>query len=190
MKKLMTLLISSGFLISLIFSGCSSLSVEADVVSTSSNIPVVESGNPVYTVLTTTVDTSTYTKFSTSTTSSEDLKEAPPVDWVTARTADGTGVITMVMRTYDNALTSEDIEYIREYTESLLETVYDPGYPKIVSSSPSDESLDARHVVYIYAVYSDKIPNSFTGTAGNENSCDVCYSHGMEWFAVELVERG
>lgn len=187
MKKLMTLLISSGLLISLIFSGCSSLQVEADDVSTTSSIPMAEIGDPECAVMTTIMDTSTYTKFSTSTTSSGDLKEAPPVDWVTARTVDGTGVITMVMRTYDNALTPEDIEYIKEYTEGLLETVYDPGYPKVVATPELSEG--DRIVAYCYAVYSDRIPNSFWGTAGNESSGDVIYRHAMEWFAKELAEK-
>ncbi len=199
MKKLMTLLISSGLLISLIFSGCSSLEVEAGDVSTTSNIPTVENVDPVCTILTTnlgtimttTVNTSTYTKHSTSTTSGGDLKEAPPVDWVTARTADGNGVITLVMRTYDNALILEDIEYIREYTEGLLETTYVPDHP-VISFSPEASSpgdMDPKTVVYIYAAYSDGVPASFTGTAGNERSCEGCYSKGLEWFAQELAEK-
>jgi hypothetical protein len=111
--------------------------------------------------------------------------DIPPVDWVTARTADGNGVITLVMQTYENSITIEDIQYIKEYTESLLETVYDPGYPKVVATPELSDG--ARIVAYCYAVYSDRVPNSFTGTAGNERSGDALYRDAMEWFTVELA---
>ncbi len=111
--------------------------------------------------------------------------DMPPVDWVTARTVDGNGVITLVMRTYDSALTLEDIQYIKEYTESLLDTVYKPDGP--TATSYPEISDEVRLVVYCYAAYANQIPDSFSGMAGNEDSCESAYSDAMEWFTVELA---
>ncbi|NLL90696.1 MAG: hypothetical protein GX226_06340 [Dehalococcoidales bacterium] len=186
MKKILVILISAAIILSIFTSGCVNQIAKASE-QTSKSIPIIVEGGGSVAIMTTTVNTSTYTKFSSLTTSIKNAIVTPPVYSVTARTADGTGVITMVMRTFDNALGKDDIDYIKEYTESILGSVYEPENPKIVATPEGPE--DAAIVAFCYVVYADRIPNSFWGTAGNEDSCENVYKMAMEWFIKELAER-
>lgn len=114
-----------------------------------------------------------------------DAQAIPPIDSVTVRTLDGKGVVVLVMRTYDQALGLEDIDQIKADAQNILGSEYESEGPKI-SSSP-ELSDGARVVAFAYAVYSDRIPNSFWGTAGNENSGEPVFRHAQEWFIQELA---
>jgi hypothetical protein len=109
----------------------------------------------------------------------------PPIDSVTVKTLDGNGVVTLVMRTYDNALSMEEIEQIKTEAQNILANMYEPDGPKVISTP--ETSGEARFVAFCYAVYTDRIPNSFWGTAGNENSGEPIYRHAQEWFIQELA---
>jgi hypothetical protein len=126
-----------------------------------------------------------FTSGCTSSSTGVDVQITPPVDSVTVRTLDGNGVVTLVMRAYDNALSLEDIERVKTDAQNILENIYEPDGPKVISTPEfSDES---RIVAFCYAVYTDKIPNSFWGTAGNENLGEPIYRHAQEWFIQELA---
>ena len=126
-----------------------------------------------------------FTSGCTGSSSGSSVQITPPVDSVTVRTLDGNGVVTLVMRAYDNALSLEDIEQVKTDAQDILENVYEPDGPKVISTSETSD--EARIVAFCYAVYADKIPNSFWGTAGNENSGEPVYRHAQEWFIQELA---
>jgi hypothetical protein len=111
----------------------------------------------------------------------------PPADSLTVRTLDGNGVITLVMRPFENSLTAKDVENINAEAEKLLGNVYQPEGPRVSSSTTFEGASEPRLVAYCYAVYSDRIPEPCSFWSANDRSLDVIYDRAQQWFFDELA---
>jgi hypothetical protein len=115
------------------------------------------------------------------------ISVTPPIDSVTVKTSDGNGVITLVMRTFEEGLSAEDVNSIRAEAENLLGTVYKPDGPKVTSSTTFEGTEDARLVAFCYAVYSDRVAEPCSFWAANERSVEHIYEQAKEWFFDEVA---
>ena len=111
----------------------------------------------------------------------------PPVAYVKARTYDGSGIVVLVMRTWDNALSEEERQEIRDNAKKELPEILSV----IIDSTtipPDPGSPEMRVLTFCYAIYTDKIPDEFSISTPEENrGYDDIYKSAENWFVEELA---
>jgi hypothetical protein len=105
----------------------------------------------------------------------------PIVDYVKARTYDGNGVVVMVLRTWDNALSEEEITGI----ETSLNIKPLTGNVNEVTVPVTEET---RVIAYCCASYNDEIPKRFSVVAyASDKEHEKAYTLAENWFIEELA---
>ncbi|ADJ26837.1 hypothetical protein Dehly_1557 [Dehalogenimonas lykanthroporepellens BL-DC-9] len=112
----------------------------------------------------------------------------PPVEFVSAKTYNDNGLVVLYMRPFDNEITNEEIVFIKsELLEYYPQFYYDPdGVLKAVDPLPTFP-VGSKLVAFGYAIYNDRISNSYYGSIGNATDISPVYEKAQEWFINELA---
>jgi hypothetical protein len=111
----------------------------------------------------------------------------PPVDYVKVTVEDGNGIVVLIMRTWDTALSEDEIIEIKNNLNKELPIAWN-GVVETTSIPPNPNDPEMRILTFCYAAYTDKAPDEFSINSfkSNEGYGSV-YSSAENWFVEELA---
>jgi hypothetical protein len=111
----------------------------------------------------------------------------PPVDYVKVSVENGNGIAVLVMRTWETALSDEEIIEIKNNLNKELTIVWRGiPHPTTIPANPDDPEM--RILTFCYAVYTDKAPDEFSIiTPESKEGYASVYNSAENWFIEELA---
>jgi hypothetical protein len=112
----------------------------------------------------------------------------PPSGFVSAKTFNDNGLVVLYMRPFDNEITNDEIVSIKSaLLKSYPQFDYNPvGAPGAGDPFPTFP-VGSKLVAFGYAIYNDRISNSYYGIIGNATDISPTYEKAQEWFISELI---